>query len=185
MSNTIVRLLLSVIALAATPAVFGGAFIVVYEILGIRGRDEPIMLSCLVTCAFVFAAWPAIWWGQVSWKGWRVAMTAALAAGDIVVAAIPGAVFGAATRSMAVGFVTAGIVWSLVWLVGTVLIWRETQAEHAARLRRLGVEGVACPKCGYNMTGLRQAECPECGAQYTLDELFAAVREDTKAIPER
>lgn len=34
-----------------------------------------------------------------------------------------------------------------------------------------------CPKCGYNLTGLREARCPECGATYTLDELVVTLAE--------
>jgi hypothetical protein len=32
-------------------------------------------------------------------------------------------------------------------------------------------KGIPCLKCGYDLTGLREARCPECGSQYTLDQL--------------
>jgi predicted Zn-ribbon and HTH transcriptional regulator len=41
---------------------------------------------------------------------------------------------------------------------------------------------MACPNCGYNLTGLREARCPECGSQFTLDELFARVTEDKRQL---
>jgi DNA-directed RNA polymerase subunit RPC12/RpoP len=30
---------------------------------------------------------------------------------------------------------------------------------------------IACPSCGYNLRGLKEAKCPECGAEFTLDQL--------------
>lgn len=68
-----------------------------------------------------------------------------------------------------VGSVTA----PLLWLVATVVIWRETTTERAQRLRGAARGGVACPTCGYNLTGLTTTRCPECGTQFTLDELLA------------
>ena len=59
----------------------------------------------------------------------------------------------------------------------TVIIWRETALERAKRLGEVSESAFACPNCGYNMTGLRQARCPECGTQYSLDELFGMLRE--------
>jgi hypothetical protein len=62
----------------------------------------------------------------------------------------------------------------LLWLIATVLIWRETPAERGRRLHAAGRSGVSCPTCGYNLTGLSESRCPECGTRFTLDELMAA-----------
>ena len=43
-----------------------------------------------------------------------------------------------------------------------------------ATKHQLGIDAIACPTCGYNLTGLREARCPECGSQFTLDQLYAA-----------
>lgn len=51
----------------------------------------------------------------------------------------------------------------LIWRDGYIRGWRTARA-HAPQ----------CPKCGYNLSGLRQCRCPECGAEYTLEELFTA-----------
>jgi DNA-directed RNA polymerase subunit RPC12/RpoP len=62
----------------------------------------------------------------------------------------------------------------LLWLIATVFIWRETPAERGRRVRSAGNAGIACPTCGYNLTGLSESRCPECGNRFTLDELLAA-----------
>jgi DNA-directed RNA polymerase subunit RPC12/RpoP len=58
--------------------------------------------------------------------------------------------------------------------VATVIAWRESPLERATRVGAAGGSSVACPTCGYNLTGLAEARCPECGGRFTLDELFAA-----------
>jgi hypothetical protein len=61
----------------------------------------------------------------------------------------------------------------IAWVLGSVIVWRETASERADRLAAYGAT-VICPLCGYNMAGLRQACCPECGGSFTLDQLAAA-----------
>jgi predicted amidophosphoribosyltransferase len=63
----------------------------------------------------------------------------------------------------------------IVWVLATVILWRETAAERLARMSRLvSHPTVLCPVCGYNLSGLREARCPECGGSFTLDELAAS-----------
>jgi hypothetical protein len=64
----------------------------------------------------------------------------------------------------------------LGWLIATVFLWRETPVERAQRLAKLGAGNVACPACGYNLTGLKTTTCPECGASFSIQELVAAAR---------
>ena len=66
-----------------------------------------------------------------------------------------------------------GGVVPIVWVLGTVIVWRETPDERIARLAAIGAT-VVCPLCGYNMAGLKTAVCPECGSAFTLDQLVAA-----------
>jgi hypothetical protein len=61
----------------------------------------------------------------------------------------------------------------IVWVLMTVVVWRETTAERTHRLAAAGADRIVCPMCGYAMTGLREARCPECGAAYTLEQLIA------------
>ena len=72
-----------------------------------------------------------------------------------------------------VAIILGGMIWALTWIAATALIWREIKAERLARLRQIGA--IACPTCGYNLTGLREAKCPECGSQFTLDQLYASL----------
>ena len=66
----------------------------------------------------------------------------------------------------------------VVWVLATILIWRETPEERMDRVSGACAEYVCCPVCGYNMTGLQEARCPECGARFTLDEFLAAQPRD-------
>jgi DNA-directed RNA polymerase subunit RPC12/RpoP len=72
-----------------------------------------------------------------------------------------------------VNLVLLGILIPSLWLIATIIYWRETLAERAARLGRTGRANISCPTCGYNLTGLSEARCPECGSKFTLDELVA------------
>jgi uncharacterized paraquat-inducible protein A len=49
------------------------------------------------------------------------------------------------------------------------IVWRRGYAQGWRRAR---AQPPACPKCGYNMSGLRQCRCPECGAEFDLDEVW-------------
>jgi hypothetical protein len=68
-----------------------------------------------------------------------------------------------------------GLSISLIWLIATTLLWRDTRHEAAVRLCRRPV-APSCPNCGYNMTGLREAPCPACGTPYTPGELLIRQR---------
>ena len=94
-----------------------------------------------------------------------------------VVAAAIGLLLAQTMSEKEIGIITAAMLWALFWFGLTPLIWRETKQERAARLRHMGGDAIACPACGYNMSGLKEVCCPECGARYTIDQFFAAVRE--------
>jgi hypothetical protein len=112
-----------------------------------------------------------LWRKSVSWSAARIVWLALL---------VLLAVLCAAAVSVGVGMLTgehfayflASVLAPLVWLTGTVFVWRETRAERIHRLEGAGPT-VVCPQCGYNMTGLAEARCPECGNRYTLDQLIA------------
>jgi hypothetical protein len=93
-----------------------------------------------------------------------VASLAAIAAGALL------------SNSVRDGFTTfiGGILAIVLWLIATVLIWRETPAERALRLAASPASAIACPNCGYNLTGLTESRCPECGSKFTLNELLAS-----------
>jgi hypothetical protein len=53
--------------------------------------------------------------------------------------------------------------------------WRAGQLPPAERLARyLADRDVACPRCTYNLRGLRAQSCPECGEALTVERLIGA-----------
>jgi hypothetical protein len=185
MSATIVRLMLSFITVAATPAVYFLVLVIAYETQS-SGWNPRFMFALwaatAVTAIALAAAWIGIWYGEVRWTPRRVVTTCLMTVGAIVGALPVGLGMGAWEEE--VGVIAGGIAWALLWLTGATLAWRETAAERGERLQTLGIRAIACPKCGYNLTGLKQSVCPECGASYTLDQLFASLTEVKGALPE-
>lgn len=126
--------------------------------------------------AFIGLYWVLLWRPVVRWT--RRRRLATILSIPITLAA--GVAFGLGFQALARGspgflaMMVGGGVPPIVWVLATVLIWRETPSERAARLARTGGDGVVCPVCGYNMTGLSESACPECGARYTLEALIAA-----------
>ncbi len=52
---------------------------------------------------------------------------------------------------------------------GAFLLWRD---GYRKGWRKARTSPPICPKCGYNLSGLRECRCPECGVNYTLDQLW-------------
>jgi DNA-directed RNA polymerase subunit RPC12/RpoP len=129
----------------------------------------------VITWAFVSLYWFLLWRKSVMWTGKRRLLTC-LAAGGLLAGMLFFLFLALATSdSTAMGFHMFGTILApLLWLIATVFIWRETPAERGRRVRSTGNAGVACPTCGYNLTGLSESRCPECGSRFTLDELMAA-----------
>jgi hypothetical protein len=176
MSRLIASLLLSVLLFPLASLLYLVVFFVTDQMRWFRGsfRDEMAFLGAgVVTSAFAGWYWITLWRKTVDWNARRVARTRNLASAAVVVGAVAGVAAAALERSF--GFFIASVTPGVVWLVATVLVWRETGAEQAARLRAAGGgRGIPCPACGYDMTGLKGTRCPECGSEYTLDELLAA-----------
>ena len=80
-----------------------------------------------------------------------------------------------------IGVLFGGGLPPIVWVLATVLIWRETPQERMQRITAMGTDSVSCPVCGYNLTGLREARCPECGSSFTLDQLLSGQPQRDKA----
>lgn len=154
------------------------------------GRGTPSVTGVLaawgITDLFVVTYWIVIWNPSVRWTSSRILKT---------IAAIGLGMFGAASGVSALNYVVTipagpamlfgNSLFPLVFVFASVYAWRETPAERFARTARSGIKTVACPICGYNMTGLREARCPECGVAFTLDELLTAqVDIDREDVPE-
>jgi hypothetical protein len=180
MTATIARLILAMLLLPVTGGVFLLAFIATIPRSGGPPPVARLLLMWAIVYAFDFAYWVMLWRTSVRWTRARVIRTivatlAALMAGAAFAMAC--VVLNRGVPPQIATLVGGGTV-PIVWVLATVLLWRETAAERVARLGGLrdGDAGAAivCPLCGYNLTGLRESRCPECGASFTLEELLAA-----------
>ena len=134
-----------------------------------------IMTTNVTVAALVATYWVLLWRSTVRWTASRI--TLSLLA--IPACALGGLVIGVMDVwfSNWFGSFIGGVFAITTWPAVTVLIWRERASERIGRLQRAGAGVLPCPRCGYNLTGLRAATCPECGASFTLDELLTEHRQ--------
>ncbi len=172
MSQLIARILLTILIFPATVLFYCVAFLLIERLL-VRDDEAAVVITALLSSAFMIAYWCLIWRRTIAWTPQRVGRTfaalgGAAAAGGVIGAPLlwlyPGEQWVAAFLGIACG--------SVVWIIMTIFVWRETTDERAQRLRGAR-DAVVCPSCGYNLTGLAATRCPECGKQYTIDELLA------------
>ena len=131
------------------------------------------VISGLATWCFIAVYWLALWFGSVHWNLARLGLIV-LAVGATVMGGvlIGGAVSAGFDRRMGgFGAFVGSAAAPLLWLVATILIFRETPGERRARLDQ-SKQALLCPTCGYNLTGLTSTRCPECGATFTLEQLL-------------
>jgi hypothetical protein len=175
MTQTVARLLLSMLLMPMSM----GLFVVVFAIQIQPGARAPVgglVIAWAAVYAFIALGWILIWRSAVNWTLVRSLGTV----GAALLSLIGGAAIGALCRVLnprlpiPVLVLAGGAIVPIVWVLATVLLWRETPRERMARLAALGLRGIHCPICGYALTGLSEARCPECGARFTLDQLFAA-----------
>jgi hypothetical protein len=179
MSRLIASILLSVLLFPLAAVLYLVVFFVCIEGLRFRGSDEVMgmIAAGVITSAFIAWYWISAWRKTVNWTPLRIARTRNAAALAVLVGVVLGALTDQLDRGF--GYFIGSIVPPLLWVAATVLVWRETDAERAARLRAQGLRGdrpaIPCPTCGYDMTGLKGTRCPECGSEFTVDELLAAL----------
>ncbi|HUT94525.1 MAG TPA: hypothetical protein VMY37_34030, partial [Thermoguttaceae bacterium] len=180
MTRLIARLILAMLLLPLS----GAIVVLFFGLFASRGSQPAayeLVFMWLVVDAFIGVYWLLLWRDMVRWTPKRTRDTSLAAIGAVTAGTMVGAFFVAAMRAPSLGgILVGGGVAPIVWVLATVLIWRETPQERIDRIRSAGTEAVCCPVCGYNMTGLRESRCPECGSQFTLDELLAthAQRDD-------
>jgi hypothetical protein len=179
MSRLIASILLSILLFPLGAVLYLVVFVVCMEARWFgRYNDElGLVVAGLVTSALAAWYWVAVWRKAVNWTPARVASTRTAAAVAVGIGVMAGMATGALEREF--GYFIGSITPALLWLVATVLVWRETDEERSARLRLQNRRGdqpaVPCPTCGYDMTGLRGTRCPECGCEFTVDEIVAAL----------
>lgn len=175
MTRTVARLILAMLLLPCTGAVF---ILLMLVIVAPAVPPEPevwrLLLMWSLLYVFVGAYWVLLWWDMVPWNrqrvGFTLGATAVSLAGGIGVAGVCLAIHPALKLPLAV-MIGGGTV-PITWVLGTVLIWRETATERLARLTAHGMPVIACPLCGYNLAGLTEVRCPECGAKFTLEQVL-------------
>jgi len=189
MSRLVARILLSIFLFPLGTIFYIVVMLVAEQSLrgmSYRHRDTRMFLAATVaTWGAVAAYWCLLWRGGVRWNSFRVGGTflAALGAGMAgTVAGILGALFVGDSSGESFGMFIGGVLAILLWLIATVLIWRESAAERAERIKGSSKSAVTCPTCGYNLTGLSESRCPECGSKFTLDELMAMQMHGDKEI---
>jgi hypothetical protein len=188
MSRLVARILLSILMFPLA-AIFYIICMFAFDMISSRtsfGRQEVDMFlfAGALTWIGVGIYWCCLWGSSINLTPRRVGgaiLSGVVALGLGILAGL--VIWGAMDRGGSSSFATfaGGVLTIVLWLIGTVLAWQETAGERAARVRASGKSAVACPKCGYNMTGLTESRCPECGTKFTLDELMAAqVHEDVE-----
>lgn len=184
MSATLCRLVLSLTVVAATAVLYFVVAVLVSELRLVSRSSfgSALWVANGVSLAFLVISWLMIWRGEVRFTPGRTAATALVLLACGFAAFIVFVAMISAVRERELAIVFFGMVFALVWLAGSTLAWRETAAERSDRLMRMGVRTIACPTCGYNLTGLREAACPECGGKYTLDQLYATLLEQRTGV---
>jgi len=176
MTRTIARLILAMLLLPCTGAVFLILFLALIASAGGPPAVGRLVLMWGLLYVFVGAYWIILWHDMVPWNRRRVGRTALAAvlsvAGGVAVA------YGCRVINRQVpppiAVLLGGGTVPITWVLATVLIWRETAAERLARLTAHGMPVIACPLCGYNLAGLTEARCPECGGRFTLEQVMLA-----------
>ena len=176
MTRTVARLILAMLLLPCTGAVFLLLMLTLIVPVGGPPAVGRRLLMWSLLYAFVGAYWLVLWRDMVPWNRRRVTLTALATllslAGGFAAALACLALNRQVPPPMAV-LIGGGTV-PITWVLSTVLVWRETAAERLARLTAHRMPIVACPLCGYNLAGLTAARCPECGADFTLEQLVLA-----------
>jgi hypothetical protein len=172
MSRLVARLVLAMLLLPLSGSLVVGAFAV---IVGTGGPPRPVhlLIMWIFVYAFIAVYWALLWRDTVRWTRSRRFRTMLWAPLSLAAGAMFGLCVLVFTREKSVAVLFGGGIPPIVWVLATVLIWRETPQERIERIARAGRDTIACPICGYNMTGLNEARCPECGTRFTLDQLLA------------
>lgn len=184
MTRLIARLILAMLILPLSGALFVIGMGVCAS-TGTGGSPEAFQLLILWAVLYVFIAvyWICLWKGIVRWTAHRTRGTWLAGVCAIAIGVAVGVIVRFALQAPAFGGVLMGGGFPpIVWVLATVLLWRETTEERIARITAAGTDAVLCPNCGYNLTGLHEARCPECGSSFTLDQLLNAHHDQDKSV---
>ena len=182
MTAMVARLVLAMLLLPMTGAVF---VVTMTTMIRPAGPPDTSQLLTLWGIVYLFVGlyWVLLWAGVVHWTTRRIVLTAAATVVSLALGAVVGLVAIIMNHVLPgpLALMAGGGIVPIVWVLATVLVWKETPAERVQRLAGIGAPAVTCPLCGYNLAGLHEARCPECGGQFTLDQLVST---STKNDPE-
>jgi DNA-directed RNA polymerase subunit RPC12/RpoP len=184
MPHIIAKLLLAMVTMLGAPLLF---LLIAIMLDGQRlGEVTALAVGAIFSLTTFAIVWTWLWKDDVLWTKRRIGRTAWWAGLSLLTSTMVAFLF----TSMMPRFyeeiffcVAAGLCY-MMWIVSSILCWRETKAERGSCISRLSGKGpgVPCPTCGYDMTGLREAKCPECGSAFTLDQLYLAWRPEHEAL---
>lgn len=181
MTNLLARILLSIFMLPLAVICWVVTFV---TLASSQIREEnAVMVAAVTTALFVVGYWILLWRKSVLWSPGRVLRTVLGSVGCVAAGVFAGVGLLAVTRmrEQELGVFFGTVFATVVWLPLMVLLWKETAAERADRIRKSAGDVVFCPRCGYNMTGLYEPRCPECGARFTLNQLYAGQQREALA----
>ena len=180
MTRTVARLILAMLLLPLTGAVF---LILAVGLIATSPSGPPaigrLLLAVVDPVRLRGAYWILLWRARdmVTWNRRRSRLTAlatvlSLAGGVAVAMGI--LVISRYQVPPQIATMIGGGTVPITWVLSTVLLWRETAGERLGRLTAHGMPAVACPLCGYDLAGLTEARCPECGSRFTLEQIVLA-----------
>jgi len=179
MSSLLARILLAIMMFPLAAMIYFSSVILLNSYIS---SNFAFLWSFIIVAFFTGCYWLSVWRNNVNWTTTRKLGTLFSAFVSLII----GVILGIATTSLykygrdeTLIIFVGGNFAILIWLVATILIWKETSTERADRVRQSAGDVLFCLKCGYNMTGLYESRCPECGTQYTLDQLLAGQRSET------
>jgi hypothetical protein len=175
MTRTVARLILAMLLLPCTGAVFLLLFLALMPMSGPPAVGR-LLLVWSALYGFIGAYWIVLWRDMVPWNRRRVTLTALATVLSLAGGVAVGLGCLAINRllPLQIGVLIGGGTVPITWVLSTVLLWRETAAERLGRLTAHGMPVIACPLCGYNLAGLTEARCPECGGSFTLEQVVLA-----------
>jgi peptidoglycan/LPS O-acetylase OafA/YrhL len=176
MTRTVARLILAMLLLPCTCAVFLLLMLAIVAPTA-SGRPPPVsrlLLMWFLLYAFVGGYWLVLWRDMVSWNRRRITLTMLTTVLSLVVGSSVALAANVNGLPLPPAVLLGGGTVPITWVLSTVLIWRETAAERLGRLTAHGMPVLACPLCGYNLAGLTEARCPECGGSFTLEQIVLA-----------
>src|SRR5688572_10959555 len=143
MSPTISRILLTIVLFPLAGILNFIAYIMVDDHLD---SVPEVLVPVLITCAFVVSFWLLLWRKTVTWTRRRVRGTLIAAAAAVLAAAAVGVIVAFTVPYSAddVAVWVGCALMPLLWIAGTLRVWRETDEERSDRLAGLGAGAVVC-----------------------------------------